>query len=568
MKKKIVISFLVFLSLRVFSQQEVSKDVFVSQDRNVMMIASLSGPTTFWNLQTNIWIDGGKDFWQRLYPQTDTRREKAVFSPDFGILYINTPGFATWNKPKNPQGAYKKITHDWETYVETSIAAKGYHYINNGIKTASYLDSNYTLGITSSGKMIVSDAHFKKGKLVKLNGLVIKDALSGIIEQQVFTEAEVIYDKDNDGTIDYKGFQTFLNNNGDKLVTYRPRKSNMDEMVSIYDLKNKRVIHPKMTQYINYAQMGNDFILCTLSGAHYLTDNLFIELSTGKTFLVTIPNSLLSRVRAHEGWNDGDTTTTIYYGKTYFVDDKVYHINNRKGKVSMYQVLNGELAPVKQYDMAPMKLKLNERQNFDWCIMTGNRLVAIPLNRNYIEGGADKIWVFNLEDGTVINSHKYLEPYAEAPPLSLASPNLSVFQKENLRKTCEDEITKLPYSLGSALNYPGESTEGEFNFILVGYDCVTKECQILYNNKSGGDLFRTNMKISVLKTCSLNAKYHTCTACDGSGRVSTTYTTGGYWSQWDTHIGFLYTRKYIPETEKTNVSTCSLCKGKGYLKNN
>jgi len=571
MKKLLAITCICVSLATAQAQEKISADLYLNQTRSILMSVKSGEYSWFWNVSKDILMNCvNKDFWQTINPQSETQRKPAVFSPDFNYLVMNSPGYTYW-KSTGDNGRTKKITYEWETYVANTPVTKGYNvpqYSNTNL-SARYFETNYSLAITSNGKLLTSTVRFKGDKPVKITGISMIDGLSGIVEKQILSNNEVIYDNNKNLTPTlYDGIQSYLNSSCDKLVCYkRYYDFQKEDMVAIYDLNSGAVIHPGIDDSYISIQMGGRYFLAISRRDYSKAPGLtMVDLNTGAIYPYHYPDSLFSEVKKTSGIFDPKAVTETYYGKTCFINDKIYLLNEVKEKVSVFELVNDKIVCSSSFNLAKMKGKLTQRQSYDWSMMQGPSVVAIPTNRDYADVSGRNIYVYNLNADSITKSIKYLTPYAADPPITLNSPNLSPFDKERLQAACEKEIAQLAFPLGSMLNFEGENTNGEFNIILVGYDCVEKKCTVLYRSKSSDELFRTDLEPYVLKSCSLNNQYKTCSQCDGSGRTTSTYTTGGYWSQWDTHIGYIYTRKYIPESEKKQVSTCSLCKGKGFLK--
>jgi hypothetical protein len=563
----------VCLSAAAHAQEMISTDLYLNQNRAVLMSVKSGEYSWFWNVRKDTFMECmNKDFWQTINPQMETQRKPAVFSPDFNYLVMNSPGYTYW-KRMNDNGRTKKITYEWETYVAHTPVTKGYNDppFNNINLSARYFESNYSLAITSAGKLLTSNVKFKRGYPVKITGLSLTDGITGTDEKQILPGNEVIYDDDKN-FISPKyggGIQCYLNNSCDKLVCYKQYYDiKKEDKVAIYDLNTGTVIHPRIDDtYTSSIQMGDRYFLAVSRKDYSKGPELsMVDLNTGSIYPFKYPDSLFSEVKKTAGPFNPKEVTETYFGKTCFINDKIYLLNEVAEKVSVFELKNSKILSSGSFNLAKIKSKLPYRQSYDWSMMQGPSVLAIPTNRDYADVPGSNIYVYNLTKDSIAKSIKYLTPYAAPAPITLNSPNLSPFEKERLQAACEKEVKQLAFPLGSILNYAGENTNGDFNIILVGYDCVEKKCQVLSYVKSSGSTFRTDLEPGVLKTCSINNQYSTCPQCDGCGRTITTNTTGGYWSQWDTYFGYTYTRKYIPETQKSQASTCSLCKGKGFLK--
>ncbi|RTL47547.1 MAG: hypothetical protein EO766_09000 [Hydrotalea sp. AMD] len=216
----------VCLAAAAHAQERISADLYLNQTRSILMSVKSGEYSWFWNVVKDTFMNCvNKDFWQTINPQSETQRKPAVFSPDFNYLVMNSPGYTYW-KRMNDNGRTKKITYEWETYVANTPVTKGYNvpqYSNTNL-SARYFETNYSLAITSNGKLLTGNVRFKGDKPVKITGISLADGLLGTVEKQILSNNEVIYDDNKNFTSALyvnDGIQCYLNSSCDKLVCYK-----------------------------------------------------------------------------------------------------------------------------------------------------------------------------------------------------------------------------------------------------------------------------------------------------------------------------------------------------------
>lgn len=531
------------------TQTVVENNLFINQAQTTFIVNNNEAFSNFWN------VTADTAYSDLFYSVRKNLEDDWMFSPDMRYMACNFVHYEVWTQ-KKPAGATKKTFYDWATRVGENpviIGAKRHHDL------PEYREANYTLAITNTGKLITTVPHFKKNKPVSLGGLSIVDAFSGTVEKELLPASEIIWDKEKDGEV----IKFFINNSGSRLISIS--QSDVNGPVIVYDLTTGKPVRTPLVDYYLRTQVSDQYLMANsfYASTKFPGINL-VELATGKLYSFQLPESLYSQVRRRKDAYATDSVTVPFNGSSYLIDDVLYHLNEEKGIVSSFTINNGNFQPAATYHLNGIKSVLTTYQEYKWLMAGGPKVIAIPLNRSYAGGEGGNILVFDLKKQLVTRKYKFLEPYHDLP-ITLNSPNLSPFQKEQLLKTCDEEVAKLRFPFGSVLNYENENTNGEFNFILMSYDCATKKCNILYRSKTDGELTRLDMPPSDLERCQLNKRYHMCAACSGSGIVSSSVTTDGHWTQWDTYFGFMWTRRFVAASTTTSTQVCKICKGKGFV---
>lgn len=551
MKKNVLVFFYMLSALAAGAQTNIAPNLYLNQSQTTFIVTANDAYSNFWNITLDT---AYSDY---LYSIRSNLENNWVFSADMRYMACNFIHYEAWTQNR-PGGNTKKKVYDWVTRVGENPVITG---SNRHHDMPEYPEANYTLAITNSGKLITAVPHFKKNKPVSLNGLAIVDAFTGTLEKQVLPESETIWNMEKDG----EKINFFVNNTGNQLISVS--QSSTNGPIIIYDLATGKPVHSPLMDYYLHIQVSDRYLMAR---SFYISTKFpginLVRLSDGKLYTFQIPESLYSQVRRRKDAYTTDSITEIFKGSFYLLNDVLYHLNEERGIVTSF-IINedlGMIQPAATYRLNGIKSVLTTYQQYQWMMAAGPKVIAVPVNRTYAGGEGGNILVFDLNKQLVTRKSKFLEPYHDAP-ITLNSPNLSPFQKEQLQKKCEDEVAKLHFSFGSVLNFENENTSAEFNFILMSYNCATKKCNILYRSKTDGELMRMDIEPYELERCQLNKRYHMCDACSGAGFVSTSITTDGHWTQWDTYFGYMWTRRFVAASTTTSNNVCKICKGKGYV---
>ncbi|MES2431997.1 MAG: hypothetical protein V4556_13770 [Bacteroidota bacterium] len=467
------------------------------------------------------------------------RESREIYSPNHRYKVITY--YNAWDYSK--KGGRKLPKADWLTYTmaidweKNSSNGQPFTYM-----THEYYDENFTLAITSEGKLITTDP----GKITEWRGFLNAPSIKHINGLYLFDP--------HDGS--RKTITTDKIDARDAFIRYDFLS---DDESSIVLVLNNRRSSGKASEVVSYN-------ISTGAKTRFTSSESFLAVMAGNSILVNHDFSKkpgfsyeLTILRLNDGKslasmdvvNSEDLLRYDLRGDTlfYYNPDNYTIATFIPGKEDMQlhslipvDTTNLGFAPV-PYNLTVLKDKFAlmpakmpdqhwERREYSGYAILFDRKNAMPLFA--------------------------VKPFFVDPKTAIAARNAA---NQQYHKNCEELKRKTPYVYGTILR-PKTGSLGQA-VIFMGADCRTDNYLIRTpGGTSLGGLYDYQLKE---RYDALGPEYKICGACSGAGTITESFTVAD--DKWEQVNFNIYVRNKNATKTETITSKCKKCAGQGFYKN-
>lgn len=507
------------------------------------------------NAQSRASIDSNGNLYYSNY-MVDMQHKKVYKQPEFyrgpeersGSRLFYSPNrrysvqtyYDVWNYPAQKERR-KAPKADWRTYVtaidweNNQVNGKPY----DPFVSRDYYEENYTLAITSVGKLVTTDPG-KIGKIIgdepdirHINGLYLVDPRDG--SRKTIT-------MDNIDTRNVLKYWTFLSKDESSVVLVLNRKLGPGdfhgEVISFNISTGARAgfsrrgsLTPVMVGQNNI--MSNDFVGKPESSY----EMRIIRISDGK---------VLAEVGMQEKQDelkfDLRSDTLFYFNADNYT---LATFVPGKDEMELQSVLSIDTVNL---GFAPIFYKL---------AVFNNSFTLIPFymptdhwNKRQYSG---YMILFNRKNAS---PQLAIKPFFHDPQ---TAANALAAENRKYREECEALKQKSPYKYGTILRRKTGSER--LPVIFMGADCVHNYYLI---RSAGGNILSGLYMHQFAEYEALGPEYYVCQDCTGSGQITTSFTSANdKWVQVNFNV---YVRNKNATKSETVTSICRKCVGHGVIK--